>query len=474
MYGRSVVLCAAWAAVEAALGPGLRAGEKGPGFQWPAFQDIRYREDWSVLAKRPADAPRDLFDPIKYVPLSRDGFVWASFGGQARERFEVWRDFAFLKDGGNDTYFQSRFRLHGDLHVGPAVRVFVEGISAHSRTRDLPGGTRAIDADALDLLNAFAEVKIPLCADATAVLRAGRQELAFGRERLVSTLDWANTRRTFDALSATLQLPAWTITTFWGRVVVVNRYHLNHDADNTDLYGVYATHKVTKDLVLDIYGLGFRMAPATFNGTTGTERRWTVGSRLGGKLGASGFDFDLEAAGQFGTIGGQDIRAWMLASQAGYTFADAPATPRVFLGFDYASGDRRPGGDVQTFNQLYPLGHAYFGYIDIIGRQNIADLSTGVELRPHKKLLVKLDGHYFWRASRRDAVYNAGGAVARAGALGTSHDIGGEVDLLLRYQIDRHQTVIGGYSHFFPGTFIKQSGAHEDTDFAYLIWQFTF
>lgn len=290
----------------------------------------------------------------------------------------------------------------------------------------------------------------------------------------MSTLDWANTRRTFDALSAALQLPAWTITTFWGRVVNVDRYHLNHDADNTDLYGVYATHKLTKDLTLDIYGLGFKNAPATFNGTAGTERRWTIGSRLGGKIGSTGLDFDLEAAGQFGTIGGQDIRAWMLASQVGYTLADAPATPRVFLGFDYASGDKSAGGDVQTFNQLYPLGHAYFGYIDIIGRQNIVDLSTGIELKPHKKLLVKLDGHCFRRADNDDALYNAGGAVVRGGATGTSRDVGQEIDLLLRYQIDRHQSVIGGYSHFFPGTFIKQSGRHEGIDLAYLIWLFTF
>ena len=32
---------------------------------------------------------------------------------------------------------------------------------------------------------------------------------------------------------------------------------------------------------------------------------------------------------------------------------------------DYASGDGVPGGDVGTFNQLYPLEHAYLGYMDL-------------------------------------------------------------------------------------------------------------
>ncbi|HUT35292.1 MAG TPA: alginate export family protein [Planctomycetota bacterium] len=474
MSGRSIVLHAAWAATLAALGPDLRAGETGPGFQWPAFQDIRYQEDWSALSRRPAGAPSDWSAPLKYVPLNRDGSWWASFGGQVRERYERWRDFGFLKDGGNDDYLQSRFRLHGDFHFTQAFRLFVEMKSSHTSDRDLPGGRRTLDCDRADVQNAFAEFNAFPSETAKVTFRVGRQELSLGKQRFVSPLDWGNTRRTFDAVSAILQFPTWTVTTFWGRVVLVDRFHRNRYDHNSEVYGVYATHRVNRDLTWDLYGLGFRNQAAAFNGTTGAERRWTAGTRLGGKIGGTGLDFDVEGAGQFGTIGGQDIRAWMFASQLGYTIAGAAASPRLFLGFDYASGDHRPGGDVGSFNQLYPLGHAYLGYVDTIGRQNIVDLSTGIELKPVKQLLVKLDGHHFWRADNRDAVYNAGGAVARAGGLGTSRNIGSEVDLFLRYQLDRHQTVMGGFSHFFPGTFLKQSGAHEDIDFSCLIWQFTF
>jgi hypothetical protein len=463
-------------AVLAMLGGDLFGGEQAAGFQWPAFQDIRYKEDWSVLAKRGPEGPRDPFDPLKYVPLSRDGFAWASFGGQVRERVEVWDDFSSGGPGRrDDSFLLSRFRLHGDFHFSPYFRIFIEGKSAHSTDRDLPGGRRTLDTDVLDLQNGFAEFSAFPSEKTKVSLRLGRQELALGKERLVSTLDWANTRRTFDAVSAILKHEEWTVTTFWGRLVVVDRYHFNHDADNMDLYGVYASRAIGGGrLTFDLYWLGLKQDPATFNGTTGVERRHTAGARLGGKLGTTGFDFDVEAAGQFGRLGGQDIRAFMLASQLGYTLAKAPATPRVFVGLDYASGDHHRGGDIQTFNQLFPLGHAYCGYIDMVGRQNIVDLSTGIELKPTKKLLVKLDGHYFWRADNDDALYNAGGAVARAGNTGRSNDVGAELDLLLRYQVDRHQAVIGGCSHMFPGRFIEQSGPHEGIDLAYLIWQFTF
>ena len=49
---------------------------------------------------------------------------------------------------------------------------------------------------------------------------------------------------------------------------------------------------------------------------------------------------------------------------------------------DIASGDDDPtDGDLETFNQLFPLGHAYFGYIDVIGRQNIIDVSPTVSTK---------------------------------------------------------------------------------------------
>src|SRR6185503_5232648 len=158
--------------------------------------------------------------------------------------------------------------------------------------------------------------------------------------------------------------------------------------------------------------------------------------------------------------------------------------------FDYATGDDDPNDDeLNTFNQLFPLGHAYFGYIDVIGRQNIMDVHPGIELTPIqntkyvKKLTLRGDYHLFWRASDDDAVYNVlGGAAASppvAGILrGDSGSdetfIGSEVDLLLTWQVDRHLQAYGGYSHFFAGDFIDETGANKDIDFLYLALVYTF
>ena len=43
----------------------------------------------------------------------------------------------------------------------------------------------------------------------------------------------------------------------------------------------------------------------------------------------------------------------------------------------------------------------------------------------------------------------------------------------MRYQLDVHTALIGGYSHFFDGTFPEQAGRGRDIDFGYLIFQYT-
>ena len=187
----------------------------------------------------------------------------------------------------------------------------------------------------------------------------------------------------------------------------------------------------------------------------------------------TGWDYDAEFAYQFGEVGSADVSAYMFGGELGYTFA-ADWSPRMLAGFDVGSGDNSPGGDVQTFNQLYPLGHAFLGFIDVIGRQNIISPSFGVTAKPNPDTTLGVRGYYFWRESEDDAVYNAGGGVVRPGSAGSDRAIGSELDLTLLYKFGQHTTGLLGYSHFFAGSFIRESGSSDDIDFVYLQMQYTF
>ncbi|HTL31046.1 MAG TPA: alginate export family protein, partial [Tepidisphaeraceae bacterium] len=156
--------------------------------------------------------------------------------------------------------------------------------------------------------------------------------------------------------------------------------------------------------------------------------------------------------------------------EGGYTFSDLMFTPRPFIGFDIASGSADGTG---RFNQLFPTGHLHFGYIDVVGRQNIIDVHPGVTAKLTKQIAFRAEDHFFWRQNTDDGLYNASGALFRADS-GDASYIGNEIDLLLNWQLDRHMNVVLGYSHFFAGDFVSDSGPSEDIDFAYASFYYTF
>ncbi len=452
----------------------VQTEKKKTEFKRPAYNTVsRWKEDWSGLRGRDRSQTGDLFNPIKFIPFDADGDIWLSIGGGLRGRLETFGNFNFGPT--NDAnYFLYHFLLHGDLHLTKFVRIFAEGIDAESTDRDLPGGLRTSDVNAFDLNQAFIDLNIPF-ADGTLTLRGGRQSFAFGKQRLVSPLPWGNAYRHWDGFTAILETHGWNATGFWTEFAPVDKYHSDVPDGQTKFYGFYATHgKPVDPFAVDAYFLGLnREDTVSFNGTAGRERRYTIGGRVFGTF--KDFDYEVESAYQFGEVGSGDVSAWMFTTEEGYTFKPVPLAPRVWLGFDYASGDDSAGGDVGTFNQLFPLGHAYFGYIDEIGRQNILDLHPGVSVKcASDKLTVKTETHFFWRAESADALYNAGGGVVRRGAPGTSKSVGTELDFVANYRFNRHLDVEAGYSHFFPGTFIKQTGPDSDINFFYLQTQFYF
>ncbi len=459
----------------ACLGPRLLAQEAVDTITRPAYTFLRFNEDWSVLRGGSLAGGDDLWDPIKYVPLNESGDVWMTFGGHFRARWEVWRNFNFGDaPTDSDNFLLYRGSFHADLHVRDWLRGFVEVLSAYSTDRQLPGGNRVVDRDPLALEQVFVDLRTGLGERRRGTLRVGRQQYQLGGQRLVSPLPWANALRRWDGVTAIYQGDGWTATGFgsWFAPTVSNGF--NKTDTDRPFWGVYATGKTGGSPGFDLYYLGYgRKGGPAWNGTPGDETRHTVGARVFGGAG-SAWDYDAEFAYQFGEVGSGSVNAYMIGIEIGYTLKDVGWSPRLLAGFDAGSGDKEAGGDVQTFNQLYPLGHAYLGFADLVGRQNILAPSVGLALRPRARTMVATRAFWFWRQSDQDAVYNVGGGVLRAGDLGTSKAIASEIDVWLVHQLGRHTTLPGGYSHVFAGDFIRESGSAEDIDFFYVQLRYTF
>ncbi len=443
-----------------------------PVVRLPAYHNLRFEEDWSGLA----DTQRQGWDAWKNLPLDSAGKWRLTVGGQLRGRVEFWDGFAFSPNpAADDTFGLLRLRLHADLKAGPYVRLFVEGKSALADGRSLAGGNRTLDTDSAELQNALVDLRLPLEGPTSLTFRLGRQELQFGRQRLVSPLDWSNTRlRSFDGFRGIVRSGKWRADAFWTRFVRTRKYRFNNHDSGSDFFGLYAAGPLgDSGWLLDAYYLGLELDSTSYSGRTGTERRQTAGGRLSSQN--ARFDFDLESAAQWGSFADGDIRAWMLALQAGRSFPATKLSPRLYAGFDYASGDENPAdARLETFNQLFPLGHAYLGYADFVGRQNILDFSQGASLSLAPGVAAKIEQHWFWRARRQDALYNAGGGVVRAGLPGSPRRVGAELDLTLDWKISRHLAASGGYSRFFTGPFLEATGPAESLNFGFAALQWTF
>lgn len=435
----------------------------------PPYQLLRYMEDYSYLETNPSD---DLFDKGKHLPL---GDAWRiTFGGQERVRSERKSNLGF--GGANpadDGFLINRLRAHVDAQYKDSIRIFADVKSAVSSNK---GGSTAGTDDRIDTQNLFLELKAYPQESDSLSLRIGRQELVFGKQRLLTNLIWANVLRTFDGLRFTYQTQQdsgdWTLSGWWARFVTVQDKHWNDSSEKLQTFGLYATNKCSKTNGYDLYAIGKTQDEQSTPKGFATDTSVALGTRWWGPL-ANPWFYETEWAVQPGRRGDENTFAWMASSTAGLKLR-CPVVEKVSFGYDYASGDDDgTGGD--TFDQYFPLGHAYFGYIDVVGRSNIHAVNTRLDFKVIPKTKVWLQLHSFWLDSVDDGLYGPGGTRIRSNTTGNGDKhVGVEVDLAAKVTIDRHSNILLGYSHLWSGDFIKNTGAGEDIDFAYAQYQFTF
>jgi alginate export protein len=194
----------------------------------PPYATLRYEEDYRFL--RDPACRTDAWDAFKYVPLDRAGDIYLSTGVDARLKYEYFSNFLWgqgSQDGNG--YVLQRYLVHGDVHVTPYARVFVQLESALEEGRR--GGPRATDEDTLDLNQAFVDGVAPLGDGRSLTLRVGRQELSYGSQRVVSVRESPNVRQAFDALRLILTGPGARIDGFVSRPVDVHPSIEWHPAD---------------------------------------------------------------------------------------------------------------------------------------------------------------------------------------------------------------------------------------------------
>ncbi len=393
---------------------------------------------------------------------------------ELRQRNEF-RDNADFKPADDfDRFLGQRMRINLRARLHPRLTFFIQGqdvwvIESNS--------DKVIHDLATNLHQAYLDWK--LSGTDRWDFRGGRQELAYGEERLVGTFAWDNVGRSFDGVRLRNRSGAWSSDFFWGRMVDVRRNGAPARAGQQDLSGVYITREPKGSPArVEVYGLFLRDGLRNSGEIAGVPRETVRIGTLGFRRVVrpkTGWRYSVENAWQFGQRGPDSHRAAMLISTGGYAWGGR-WQPRVQFEYDLASGDNNPtDGKSREFHNLFPTNHPFYGYADLVGLRNLHDLRGTVAVTLHPKVIVELDYHHFLLAAQRGPWKSASGRVLGSDPLGRfGRDLGHEVDLTVRLPLDKHLSFLVGYSAFVPGSFAIHNRGSETHHFAYIQTTFQF
>lgn len=411
------------------------------------------------------------------------------------------RDFdSSVHDDNDDAWLLNRFRLGLALKPVSWFKFYAQtqdSREAFSDRANIPGVRSAEGDDIFDLRQLYVQLgdvkRFPL------LLTVGRQAISYGDNRLVGDSRWGNFGRTFDAVRLRFERPHFWIEPFFARPVVIERHAFNESDAADNFGGIYLSTDLVPKQTSDLYFFyrdkeddqpdfdpTNRVDPeGTWNGPA--ARFATFGARVKSKADAlNGWDHNFEAAYENGDVFQStrssprfDLSAFATHISGGYTAKQMPWSPRLGLEYDFASGDHDPNdGKSQSFQNLFPSNHEKYGFMDEFSWRNIHDARVQLNVKPMKKLDLELDGHAFWLADTHDYWYRSNGISTLRTRTPDGRDVrtidarnfaGCEIDLTTTWEATKNVKVQAGYSHFFAGSYLADTGASNDADFGYLM-----
>lgn len=420
-----------------------------------SYKAVFYANDYSYLNDPCYDGCL-LGDGLKQLSMPHQGEL--DLGGEVRVRYHSEENMRGLGlTGRDDQFWLTRLRLFANYRVNEWLRAYGEFIYADS------GGeffnNRNIEENRGDAQNLFVDATLLDDGGSSLVGRVGRQELIYGNQRLISPLDWANTRRTFDGYKLMYSGAKWDIDGFF--VNPLNRLLTTEDSwdsanDDTDFYGVYSTRKGLAIGTLDFYylGLDYQAAGASYH---------TLGSRLAGNRGS--WLYEMERGVQFGDDASEsDHTAFFytvgLGRKLDLCVRGKSWKPTVWAWYDYASGEdsvAEGGRFGDGFDHLFPLGHKYLGFMDLFGRRNIQDLNAQFITPVMGERVSLLVWYHYFLLDELTTPYNVDLTPFNTTTAAADHELGHEIDVLFNIAISPRNSALVGYSYFDTGNYYDQT-----------------
>lgn len=429
----------------------------------------------SVPSKAPAQAAGPV-EPRRPQPtgLERMSDEWpkaVKVGVQYRGRLEEQRGSA-LAAGRDDAYYLNRIRLETTVTALPWLKAFTQVQDAQTLGYDVAAQPTSL-TNTFDLRQAYLDAHT---RNANGLgLRAGRQELNFGEQRLIGASDWGNTARTFDALRASLTRPGVQVDAFVSSVVVVTQGAFDRRKHGETLSGTYVSfsHLLPRSVVEPYVFAKLQQHATGELGAPGDGATYTFGARSAGAVGPR-FDYGVEVALQRGHVAADTIDALAGHYAGGWLLTRSRVKPRVVAEFNHASGDGNPrDGRRQTFDQLYPTNHSKYGIADQMEWRNMQDVMVGFAIDPTRKLKVNADVHRLFLATTGEGLF-VGTTRRVLNRTATSRTVGDEIDIQTAYAFSKELSFAAGVGTLFAGDYLAQSTAAATLWTPYAMWNVKF
>ena len=395
----------------------------------------------------------------------RAGPVTLDFGGQVRFRYENAVGFTIkgYAPGGGDELFLTRVRLDLSARLRQGPRLVLQRQDAHAfltrfTDEDFPSSSPI--EDTLDIRQLHAEWLH--VGGSPFGVRVGRQQIAYGDQRVFGPGNWGNTGRfAWDAAMVKADT-RWFWTDLW-----VGKY-LQYKSDiwpdrSIDDFLTLVSYSQVKNLPfrLDVFYVLKSDTSGKVAGESGSGNlnSHTIGFQAEGQA-FRVLDAAATFAAQSGRYGQDTVRAFGANGKLGVRFPGA-WQPRLGGQYTWGSGDPDPGDGVHgTFDGVYGGRDIFFyGYLNLFFWANLRDAEIDLSFRPHRAVGVNVEYHRFALDQPTDAWYTTGLKPYRrdpTGRSGTS--LGGELDLRATWTLWRHLELMSGYGRFLPGAFVESTG----------------
>lgn len=326
-------------------------------------------------------------------------------------------------------------------------------------------------------------------------LKAGRQLIQMGNQRLFGAFDWNNVGFSFDGVTLQYSKNAYEVWGGWVRLADAEAFTNGAGSGavsgggagskNADLVFTRLVFKPMPSMSVEPLWVFLNNQQASTGGTNSAaitaphandQHRHTLGGRVAFRQGI--FDGTAEGYWQIGSMGlglssnRLHINAQAFAAEGGITLHDVPWTPRVGLEFNYASGDGNKancnantgagcGGTANTFENLYPTNHILMGYADRMAWRNMVGYSASLQVKPSLAQHLEVRFWYFRKARNGDCWYTANQSCyapeSSSGGIATSNSLYKEIDgvYTLFFQDNKVAWQIGA-SYLLAGQLLDQ------------------